>query len=175
MTFSTTTNGIDFVITAPIPNGTLIAVYNFTNTTVTDHNPDTLNEDRIRELQENLPEHRGSLTVGQSITDAWGVLGRASYFSGWFDSEDYLQNPDVPGTGEYTGRVILDLETTYNVGSGLALTFGGRNILNVYPDEIRMVLILSATNTVSTVRSVLMGRSGTLKSDTVFRNYNDLC
>ncbi len=160
--FNTTTNGIDFVVTAPMPNGNLIAVYNFTSTKVThlvvdgeldelpsDFDPaveltpeleaffdsTTLNADRIRELQENLPKHRGSLTVGQSITDAWGVLGRASYFSGWFDSEDYLQNPDVEGTGEYTGRVIFDLETTYTVESGLALTLGGRNILNTFPDE----------------------------------------
>ena len=133
--FNTTTQGVDFVVTAPIPNGNLIAVYNFTSTTVTDHNPDTLDDRRIRELQENLPEHRASLTAIQSITDAWSVLGRASYFSGWFDSEDFLQNPDVPGTGEYTGRVIFDLETTYTVGAGLALTLGGRNILNTYPDE----------------------------------------
>ena len=133
--FSTTTQGVDAVVTAPIPNGTLVAVYNFTNTTVTDHNPDTLNEDRIRELQENLPTHRASLTGVYSITDAWGVLGRASYFSGWFDSEDYLQNPDVEGTGEYTGRVIFDLETSYTVDSGVTLTLGGRNILNTYPDE----------------------------------------
>ena len=133
--FSTTTNGIDFVITAPIPNGNLIAVYNFTNTTVTDHNPDTLDDHRIRELQENLPAHRASLTGVYSLTDAWGVLGRASYFSGWFDSEDFLQNPKMEGVGEYTGRVIFDLETTYTVGAGLALTLGGRNILNTYPDE----------------------------------------
>ena len=133
--FATTTNGIDAVVTVPIPNGSAIAVYNFTNTTVTDHNPDTLDDHRIRELEENLPEHRASLTVAQSITDVWGVLGRASYFSGWFDSEDYLQNPDVEGTGEYTGRVIFDLETTYTVGAGLALTLGGRNILNTFPDE----------------------------------------
>ena len=133
--FSTTTNGIDFVVTAPIPNGNVIAVYNFTNTTVTDHNPDTLDEHRIRELQENLPAHRASLTGVYSITDAWGVLGRASYFSGWFDSEDFLQNPEMAGVGEYTGRVIFDLETTYTVGAGLALTLGGRNILNTFPDE----------------------------------------
>ena len=133
--FDTTTQGVDFVMTAPIPNGNLIAVYNFTSTTVTDFNPATLDDRRIRELQENLPEHRANLTVVQSITDVWGVLGRASYFSGWFDSEDFLQNPDVEGTGVYTGRVIFDLQTTYTVGSGLALTLGGRNILNTYPDE----------------------------------------
>ena len=133
--FNTTTQGVDFVITAPIPNGNLIAVYNHTSTTVTAFNPATLDDRRIRELEENLPGHRANLTVFQSITDMWGVLGRASYFSGWFDSEDFLQNPDVLGTGEYTGRVIFDLETTYTVGSGLALTLGGRNILNTYPDE----------------------------------------
>ena len=95
----------------------------------------TLDAHRIRELQENLPTHRASLTGVYSITDAWGVLGRASYFSGWFDSEDYLQNPKVEGTGEYTGRVIFDLETTYTAESGLSLTLGGKNILNTFPDE----------------------------------------
>ncbi len=160
--FNSTTNGIDFVVTAPVANGNVIAVYNYTSTKVThlvvdgeleelpsDFDPAeeltpelkaffdsaTLDAHRIRELQENLPKHRGSLTVGQSITDAWGVLGRASYFSGWFDSEDYLQNPKVEGTGEYTGRVIFDLETTYTAESGLSLTLGGKNILNTFPDE----------------------------------------
>ena len=124
--FDTTTQGIDVVITAPIPNGSAIAVYNFTSTTVTDHNSETLDDLRIKELEENLPEHRASLTLVQSITDAWGVLGRASYFSNWYDSED---------DQTYTGKVIFDLETTYTVGSGVALTVGGRNILNTYPDE----------------------------------------
>ncbi len=154
--FNTKTQGIDFVTTVPIPNGTLVAVYNWTSTDVTHivvdgelieltddfDDPDydgwdgaTLDAHRRRELQENLPKHRASLTVAQSITDAWGVIGRANYFSGWFDSEDYLQNPDVEGTGEYTGKFTVDLETTYTVDSGLALTLGGRNILDTYPDE----------------------------------------
>ena len=154
--FNTKTQGVDFVATAPVPNGTLVAVYNWTSTEVTHividgelieltsefDDPDyaewkkaTLNADRARELEENLPKHRASLTLAQSITDAWGVIGRASYFSGWFDSEDYLQNPSVEGTGEYTGKFIFDLETTYTVESGLSLTLGGRNILNTYPDE----------------------------------------
>ena len=154
--FNTNTQGVDFVATAPISNGTLVAVYNFTSTKVTHlvvdgelveltsefDDPDyedwdnaTLDAHRVRELEENLPKHRASLTLAQSITDAWGVIGRANYFSGWFDSEDYLQNPDVEGTGEYTGKITVDLETTYTVDSGLSLTLGGRNILNTYPDE----------------------------------------
>ena len=56
MTSIPQTQGVDFVITAPIPNGKLIAVYNSTSTKVTDHNPGHADEDRIRELQENYPK-----------------------------------------------------------------------------------------------------------------------
>ena len=124
--FDTTTQGIDAVITAPLLEGNLIAVYNFTQTTVTDHNPETLDDHRIQELEENLPKHRGSVTIVQPVLDDFGVLGRASYFSGWYDSED---------DENYTGKVVFDLEATYTADSGLSITLGGNNILNTYPDE----------------------------------------
>ena len=124
--FDTTTQGIDAVITAPLLDGNLIAVYNFTQTTVTDHNPETLDDLRIKELEENLPKHRGSITIVQPILDDFGVLGRASYFSDWYDSED---------DETYASKVIFDLEATYNAPGGLSITLGGNNILNTYPDE----------------------------------------
>ena len=124
--FDTTTQGIDAVITAPLLEGSVIAVYNFTSTTVTDHNPVTLDDLRIKELEENLPRHRANLTVVQPVLEDFGVLGRASYFSGWYDSED---------DETYTNKVIFDLEATYTADSGLSITLGGNNILNTFPDE----------------------------------------
>ncbi len=124
--FDTTTQGIDAVVTVPLLDGTLTGVYNFTQTTVTGFNAQTLDENRIRELEENLPKHRGSLTVVQPVVDSLWVLGRAGYFSGWYDSED---------DADYTGKVIFDLESTYTADSGLSITLGGNNILNTYPDE----------------------------------------
>ena len=124
--FDTTTQGIDTVITAPLLEGNLIAVYNFTATTVTDHNPVTLDDLRIKELEENLPKHRANLTVVQPVLEDFGVLGRVSYFSGWYDSED---------DETYTNKVIFDLEATYTADSGLSITLGGNNILNTFPDE----------------------------------------
>ena len=79
--FDTTTQGIDAVITAPLLEGSVIAVYNFTATTVTDHNPVTLDDLRIKELEENLPRHRANLTVVQPVLEDFGVLGRASYLA----------------------------------------------------------------------------------------------
>ena len=124
--FDTTTNGVDVVLTVPVPNGDVTAVYNRTVTEVTDFNPKTLDELRIRELEENLPKQRASLTVTQSITSQWSVLGRGSYFGDWFDSED----------GEtYTGKVLFDIETTYWAAAGLNISLGVQNLLDQYPDE----------------------------------------
>ncbi len=124
--FDTTTQGIDIVLTVPVPNGDVTVLYNRTETTVTDHNPDTLDDLRIKELEENLPKQRGALTLTQSLTSQLSVLGRASYFGDWYDSED---------DETYTGKVLFDLESTYMASSGIAITLGVQNLLNTYPDE----------------------------------------
>ena len=124
--FDTTTNGVDVVLTVPVPRGDVTAVYNRTVTEVTDFNPATLDDLRIRELEENLPKQRASLTVTQSLTSQWSVLGRGSYFGDWFDSED---------DEDYTGKVLLDLETTYWAAAGLSISLGVQNLLDQYPDE----------------------------------------
>ena len=124
--FDTTTQGIDVVLTVPVPNGDVTAVYNRTETTVTDFNPETLNVARIKELEENLPKQRGSLTLTQSITSQWSVMGRSSYYGDWYDSED---------DETYTGKVLFDLESSYMASTGLIITLGVQNLLNTYPDE----------------------------------------
>ena len=124
--FDTTTTGVDVVLTVPVPNGDVTAVYNRTVTEVTDFNPETLDDLRIKELEENLPKQRASLTVTQSITSQWSVLGRGSYFGDWYDSED---------DETYTAKVLFDLESSYMAASGIIITLGVQNLLNTYPDE----------------------------------------
>ncbi len=124
--FDTTTQGIDAVVSIPVLDGNVIAVYNYTQTTVTDHNPVTLDDLRIKELEENLPKHRASLTVIQPLMDNFGVLARGGYWGDWFDSED---------NATYTGKLIVDLEVSYTADSGIVFTIGGNNILDTYPDE----------------------------------------
>ncbi len=124
--FDSKTQGIDVVLTVPVPNGDVTAVYNRTETTVTAFNPVTLDDLRIKELQENLPKQRGSLTLSQSITSQWSVLGRSSYYGDWYDSED---------DETYTAKVLFDLETSFLAGSGVIMTIGVQNFLNTHPDE----------------------------------------
>ena len=126
--FDTTTQGIDVVLTVPVPNGDVTAVYNRTETTVrkTAFNPVTLDDLRIKELEENLPKQRASFTLSQSITSQWSVLGRSSYYGDWYDSED---------DETYTAKVLFDLETSFLAGSGIIMTIGVQNFLNTHPDE----------------------------------------
>ena len=125
--FDSATNGIDLVLSTPVRSGMLSLAYNYTSTDVTDHNPDILDDLRIKELKENLPKQRGNLTLTQSLSSRWDGLARASYFGSWFDSED----------GEsYNGKVLLDLETSVSFfDDASSIAIGGQNILNTYPDE----------------------------------------
>ena len=116
--------GLISSLTVPVPNGDVTAVYNRTETTVTDFNPVTLDDLRIKELEENLPRQRASLTATQSITSQWSVLGRGSYYGDWYDSED---------DETYTGKVLFDAETSYMATSGIIITLGVQNLLNTYP------------------------------------------
>ena len=115
------------MLSTPVRSGMLSLAFNHTSTDVTDHNPEILDDLRIKELKENLPKQRGNLTLTQSLTSRWDGLARASYFGSWFDSED----------GEtYGGKVLLDLETSVSFfDDASSIAIGGQNILNTYPDE----------------------------------------
>ena len=129
--FETRTRGIDLVVTyEPLAfggNTTFSLVLNRTSTTVTDHDGEALSEARIRLLQEGLPRDRANLSVHQTLQDnGLRLLGRASYFGGWYDDEDGR---------DYPGAAVIDVEAAYSLNDALTLAVGGQNALNNYPEE----------------------------------------
>ena len=126
--FETSTQGVDVILTAPVLNGALSLAYNYTETEVTKHNPDILNEVRIRLLQEGIPRHRGNVTLTQAIGDSLGVLGRVNYYGPWYEN--------AVGAQIYGASFLVDLEVSYAVIENLGITIGVNNVLNVEPDNI---------------------------------------
>ena len=126
--FETRTQGIDVILTAPILNGVLSVAYNYTGTEVTKHNPDILNEVRIKLLQEGIPRHRGNATLTQAIGDSLGVLGRVNYYGPWYEN--------AVGAQTYGEAFLVDLEVNYAFFENLGITVGVNNVLNVEPDNI---------------------------------------
>ena len=81
-------------------------------------------DDTIDNLERGAPETRFNLTVTHSI-DQWYLAARYSYFGDWYDDHS---------AGEFDGYGLTDLLVQYNFGSGLAVTLGGENVLDEYPD-----------------------------------------
>ena len=98
---------------------------NHTATTVTSYNPAVLDEVRIRQLEDALPGTRWT-TSGRRTWDAVSLLGRLSYYAGWFDSRD---------DRDYPGEYLVDIEATYTVNESATITVGSQNALNQYPEE----------------------------------------
>ena len=75
--FDTSTEGVDVVATWALDllggRTDLSVAYNHNTTEVTQFNPETLNDTRIRQLEEGLPETRWSLTGNQD----WGNWRRS--------------------------------------------------------------------------------------------------
>ncbi len=127
--FETRTRGVD-VVASFVPAGSggdaeLSLAFNHTRTRVMDYNPEVLNETRIEQLEDALPGTRWTAAVRRGWGDV-SVLGRLSYYAGWFDSRD---------DRSYPGEYLVDLEASYAVSESARLTFGAQNALNRYPDE----------------------------------------
>ena len=126
--FRTRTRGVDIVATyGPLSlDGTELGLaLNYTGTRVTAYDPDVVNDTRIRQLEKGLPRYRWLLTGKHAVGDVH-LLGRLSYYGGWFDARD---------DHSYGGDYLVDLEASYSLGEGVTLTLGGQNALNDYPEE----------------------------------------
>ena len=127
--FDTETSGIDIVATTAVDMAGGVTdfalAFNYTSTDVTRSNPDTLDNTRIRELQEGLPETRWSLTANHMNGD-WRVLGRLSYYDDWFDSED---------GNVYGGEFLVDVEAAYNVTDDVTVIVGAQNLFDTTPED----------------------------------------
>ena len=87
--FETTTQGVDLVATWAVDmgeagNGTLTAAWNWTETTV-DRIGDEVSRDRVHDLENFNPEHRGIFTYNHFVNN-FRFLVRASYYGDWIDA-----------------------------------------------------------------------------------------
>ncbi len=137
--FATRTRGID-VVGAYRTEGfggsttTWSVAWNWTSTKVTEFNPETLSDLRIRILQEGLPNLRGNISVNHVFANGTRVLFRASHWGGYYDGETpyYTGSPDT--TIDYPSRQLLDVELARTIQDQWTVTVGGQNMLNTFPE-----------------------------------------
>ena len=138
--FATRTDGLDLVGAYDVrgPGGattTFSSAWNWTRTTVTDFNANTLTGHRIRILEEGLPAVRGNLAMNHVFAGGSRFLVRASYWGGYFDGEQPYYESDPGNTIDYPSRILFDMEAARQLAERWTLTVGAQNLLNTYPAE----------------------------------------
>ena len=137
--FSTTSQGIDVVSTwTPLAlrgNTVISAVFNHTDTGVTDNARGLLDGRRLAEYAYALPRTRWNVGVTQRVGRA-SFLGRLSYYSGWYDYDSGRGQVFDPAgglaQGFFDGRPVVDLELSIPLGQGTTLSVGAQNALDTY-------------------------------------------
>ncbi len=137
--FGTTSQGVDIVSTwtpLALRGNTLIsAVFNHTDTEVTDNAKGLLDGRRLAEYAYALPRTRWNAGVTQRLGRA-SLLGRLSYYSGWYDYDSGRGTVFDPSggleQGFFDGRPIVDLELSVPLGQGTTLAVGGQNVFDTY-------------------------------------------
>ncbi len=140
--FATLSQGVDLVSTyTPVAlrgNTVFSAVFNYTETEVTDNGKGLLDARRLAEFAYALPRVRWNVAVTQHAGPV-EILARVSYFGGWYDydsgyAEGYRPS-DGLAQGFFDGKPILDLEAGVALGRGATLSLGARNVFNTYSQE----------------------------------------
>jgi iron complex outermembrane receptor protein len=122
-TFDTNTSGIDVVATTDtewLGGVTLWSLaYNYTDTEVTGRdNVDIITDDRVKQLEEGLPETRVNFSASHSMDD-WRFLARVNYYDEFWDGES---------VGTFDDEYTVDIEIGYSINDNIDVAFGGRNI-----------------------------------------------
>jgi iron complex outermembrane receptor protein len=145
--FDSTTRGLDLVFNynahAWLQNTTFSLAYNWTNTSVdrvtlyetpaedgTTQLLPNLTPQRIRMIEENIPEHRVIFTMLNKV-GKFNNLVRLNYFSSFY--EDHLDASgglDIFGGSEWT----MDLELNYTLSEHSSIAVGASNVFDNRPD-----------------------------------------
>jgi iron complex outermembrane receptor protein len=155
--FDTETQGIDLVVNTAfdmIQGGdtTVAVAFNWTDTEVTSgklsDGSGPLSFTRERQLEENVPSVRGSVTLNHN-QGAWRGLARLNYFGSFFECHldavggDSIGTCDLPINGG--SEMTVDLEGAYSFGENWEFVLGARNAFDSTPDKHSFAGIAGST------------------------------
>ncbi|WP_444944952.1 TonB-dependent receptor plug domain-containing protein [Microbulbifer sp. ZKSA006] len=129
--FDTKTRGVDLVATYPLGEATdFNLAMNWTKTEVTDYSTDTVDDMRIQQLEDGLPEVRGNASITHAA-DNWRGLVRLNYYGSYWEAhlDDY--SLPIDAGDEWT----VDIEVAYDLSGSISLIAGAENVFNNYPDK----------------------------------------
>ncbi|GAA6139889.1 TonB-dependent receptor [Arenicella sp. 4NH20-0111] len=127
--FDTETEGVDIVATWNTDwaggNTTWNIAFNKTDTTVTRRNASLLSDNRVRQIEDGVPDTRWNFTASHQM-DKLRLMARLSHYGDYYDNE---------AGGVFGSNNLLDLEIGYTLSDRIDLSFGARNVTDEQGDR----------------------------------------
>jgi iron complex outermembrane receptor protein len=140
--FDSEIEGIDLALTSgfDLAGGDLVADfrYNYNTQEVSDVSPGTINNARVYDLENQIPENRAVLSFNWASGGMFGALLRFNYYDSWSTTSG-LFDPTPPGGNQvvydYGSSLLVDAEISMTFNDMFTVTLGGENVFDEYPDD----------------------------------------
>ncbi|MGH8864886.1 MAG: TonB-dependent receptor domain-containing protein, partial [Burkholderiales bacterium] len=107
---------------------------NFNEQKVSNVASGTLNESRVYDLENQVPQQRSTLTLDYSRGDSFSGLLRFNYYGDWSSTGGLFSPGDASDQSDYGSTVLVDLEARFTFGKRYTVAIGGENIFDELPD-----------------------------------------
>ncbi len=136
--FGSDVDGVDFVIDTRHELGAgILGIdfrYNYNNQDVVNVKPNTINGDRVYDLEHQVPKNRATLTFDYALGRFDGTA-RVNYYGNWSTTGGLFGNGDASDAVSYSSKTLLDLEARYKITDIFSVAVGGENVFNTHPDK----------------------------------------
>lgn len=109
--------------------------HNFNEQEVSGIRAGTINQSRVYDLENQVPENRTTLTVSLNSDGMFNGLIRLNNYSDWSTTGGLFSPGDASDRYEYDGAVIVDVEGTLTFQDRYRVTLGAENVFDELPDR----------------------------------------
>jgi len=137
--FDSDVTGIDLAITADfeVGSGGLIVDlrHNQNEQDVPKVAAGTINESRVFDLENQVPDSRTTLTFDYDSGNAFNGYIRLNNYGSWKSTGGLFSAGDASDVSIYGSEVLVDLEASYRFNDNFRLSVGAENVFDVEPDS----------------------------------------
>ena len=131
--------GIDLAITSffEVADGllTLAFRHNSNDHEVSGVAPGTINQSRVFDLENQVPEERSNVTLSYDGSGMLGGYVRANHYGSWKSTGGLFSPGDASDVSSYGSEILFALEVQLSLSDNYELAIGGQNIFDTRPDD----------------------------------------
>jgi len=137
--FDSKVSGVDLVVLSDfsMPVGVLTVDWrhSYNKQEVKSVTENTINQSRVFDLENQVPNHRSVLTFNYTNGDSFNSYIRFNHYGGWESTGGLFGPGDASDVSSYGSSTLVDIEARFTFAQKYTLAIGGDNIFDVLPGK----------------------------------------